>query len=64
MEGAGADAAVVLTLAKAPPAAPWAALGTAECAVKRPVVTVRARGLIARRAWTAPVLSRRLCARR
>ena len=42
MEGIGADAAVVLTLVKAPPAAPWAVLGTPERAVRRPVVTVRA----------------------
>jgi hypothetical protein len=50
VEGAGADAAVVLTLAKAAPAARWAALGVAERAAVRPVVTARARARALQRA--------------
>jgi hypothetical protein len=41
VEDAGADAAVVLTLAKTEPAERWATLGVAARAVKRPSVTVR-----------------------
>ena len=48
VESAGADAAVLLCLAKASPAAPWAALGEVQRDVARPVVTVRAASLLRR----------------